>query len=299
MNKTKNIYQNTQCPICQTLGSYSHQYKSANTLFDKQPIFSCLNCYFSWNSTLSQEKLNEYYKEDYNLNDFNRSERFELPIKYFSNKNKMFKSERSIQHLKIVSRLVTKKNISILDCGAGLGTTLFLAKDYFNNASLYGYENDKFSHQYLDHIGAKYISGDPIESLKSLEETFDVIILSHFLEHISSGSLLSYVQLLLTKLKTGGILLIEVPHDNLVKYPQLLKNEPPHVGFFSIKSLKILFNEMGYIHLCGAVGSSIHKERSFLRKVIGRIYFLICSLLFKAPYTIDGGSIILCVSPKR
>jgi hypothetical protein len=187
-----------------------------------------------------------------------------------------------------------------LDCGAGLVTTIYLSKNYFNNPSLYAYENDIFTHKYLEHIGAKYFSGDLLESLKSeKKETYNLIILSHFLEHISTSSLVNYVELLLSKLKAEELLLIEVPHDNWMKYPHLLSSNPPHVGFFSIKALKTLFNTRAHIHSCKAIGSSVHKKRSLIIKIVEKIYSTIYSVVFKVPYTMNGNCIIICVGAKH
>ena len=190
------------------------------------------------------------------------------------------------------------KNINILDCGAGLGTTLYWTKGFFKEPSLYAYENDIFSHKYLDYIGATYFTGDPLESLKSVEETYDLIILSHFLEHISPSSLVNYVELLLSKLKEEGILLIEVPHANWAKFPHLKASNPPHVGFFSINAFKNLFHTRAHIHLCGTIRGSVRKKRSFIRKSMEKSYNKFCSAVFKVPYAIDGSCIILSVSAK-
>ena len=55
------------------------------------------------------------------------------------------------------------------------------------------------------------------------------------------------------------------------KYNHLVRNNPPHVSFFSIKSLKKLFNSKFHIHFCVSVGSSIRQKRSIIRKVFERI----------------------------
>ena len=180
-----------------------------------------------------------------------------------------------------------------------MGTTLFWAKSFFKKPSLFAYENDKFAHKYLDYIGAKIFSGDPIKSLNSSSVSYDLIILSHFLEHISPLSLIEYVDILLSKLKDKGILLIEVPHDDWSKYNHLVRNNPPHVSFFSLQSLKKLFNSKFHIHFCVSVGSSIRQKRSIIRKVFERIFHIIYYKFFKIPRTIDGDSIIICVTSKN
>jgi len=287
------------CPICQCKGSYSYQYNAVNTIFDKQPILSCSGCDFSWNNTISQKDLNKYYHFDYNNNDFDRSERFDSPKKYFSDESFMFKPYRSKLHLEIARRLISKKSqISILDCGAGLGTTLYLSKHYFKKPSLFAYENDQVSHKYLDHLKVSYFSGDPIESLNSFKKKFDLIILSHFLEHISPESIIDFVDLILDKLNRGGALIIEVPNDNWVKYEHLKSDMPPHVGFFSINSMKELFYNRAHVNLTGTIGKSI-KKRNLFSKVSGKIYSRICKLIYKVPFTKDGDCLLICVSPYK
>jgi len=83
------------------------------------------------------------------------------------------------------------------------------------------------------------------------------------LEHISTSLLIDYVDLLISKLKIGGLLLIEVPNDNWVKYPHKMSSRPPHISFFSKKSLLTLFNTRSHIHLCKTVGSSVYKKKEF------------------------------------
>ena len=94
------INQIVNCPICQNHGSYIEKYDQENSIFANQPIFKCSNCSYSWNNTITQSDLNEYYKFDYNSINFNRKERFEPPSKYFKNENYQFKTTHSKQHLK-------------------------------------------------------------------------------------------------------------------------------------------------------------------------------------------------------
>ena len=290
----------SNCPICLNQGRKIEEYVQESSIFERQPIFKCTNCSYHWNNNITQSDLNEYYKSDYNLLNFNREKRFVSPLKYFQNEKYQFKPNRSKQHLKIARKLINNKdNLDVLDCGAGMGTTLFWAKSFFNKPSLFAYENDKFAHNYLRHIGAKVLSGDPIESLKSSDKSYDLIILSHFLEHISTLSLIEYVGLLQRKLKDKGVLLIEVPHDDWSKYNHLVRNNPPHVSFFSLQSLKKLFNSKFHIHFCVSVGSSIRQKRSIIRKVFERIFHIIYYKFFKIPRTIDGDSIIICVTSKN
>lgn len=287
------------CPICHNQASNIEEYVQENSIFHKQTIFHCSYCSYCFNDNITQFDLNQYYKSDYNSHNFNRKNRFESPSKYFQDEKYQFKPYRSKQHLKIARRFFkSKDNLNILDCGAGLGTTLFWAKEYFNKPSLFAYENDKFAHNYLHQIGAKILLGDPIDSLNSSDESYNLIILSHFLEHISTISLIEYVELLQRKLKDNGILLIEVPNDDWSKYEHLKNNKPPHVSFFSVKSLKKLFKSKFHIHFCVSIGSSVRQERSKIRKIFERTFHITYSKLFMVPSTIDGDCILICVSKK-
>ena len=62
-------------------------------------------------SLLQEIKKRKLIKDfDYNNNDFDRSERFDSPKKYFSDESFMFKPYRSKLHLEIARRLISKKS---------------------------------------------------------------------------------------------------------------------------------------------------------------------------------------------
>ena len=69
----------SNCPICLNQGRKIEEYVQESSIFERQPIFKCTNCSYHWNNNITQSDLNEYYKSDYNLLNFNRETRFVSP----------------------------------------------------------------------------------------------------------------------------------------------------------------------------------------------------------------------------
>ena len=266
-----NIEKSTDCILCNKTSLFSHKYKSSNVVFENKSIYTCIDCEFSWAHNIKQVDLNEYYKNNYDL-EIKRSDKFGSPEDYFSNIKKQFKIDRSKLHLLIVKRFwANKKKPSILDIGSGFGTTLNLSKKYFNEPKIYAYENDEYSKNFLNYINAQIISGDCISSLNDLNETFDIIIVSHFLEHVSPNSLKNFIDILYKLMSPDGILLIEVPNDNWKKFPDRKYSNPPHVCFFSIISLKKYFKRFNVLRCC-SIRKPLELKKNFLSSLIERIY---------------------------
>mgnify|MGYP000887897497 CR=1 FL=1 len=282
MNKNKII----NCTICNEKSFFSHKYSSPNIIFKNKDIFTCEHCEFSWAADIKQADLNEYYKKDYDV-EVGRSKKFVSPEEYFSDAKKQFKRHRSEMHLLTVKRyLKNKKEPLILDIGSGLGTTLNLSKKYFIDPKIHAYENDENSKKYLNYINAQVISGDCISSLKNLNVAFDIIIASHFLEHVSPDSLKDFINIIYNLLKPGGILLIEVPNDNWQKYPDRKYSNPPHVNFFSIISLKKYFKQFNILRCC-SIREPLNKKKNFIISLIFRVYAKILYIINQAINKVD------------
>lgn len=97
------------------------------------------------------------------------------------------------------------ENKKYADVGCGLGGVLELMTSV--SGKCYGVELQKEIRDLLNNNGFNVVSG-----LQDLETDFNIITMFHVFEHIVSP--LSFLNTLKTKLKSGGKLIIEVPHAN-------------------------------------------------------------------------------------
>lgn len=94
------------------------------------------------------------------------------------------------------------------------------------------------AHNRLRALGAHTIVSStfgsrPLSPLKP--ESFEVIVMSHSLEHFNAQDVPGILQQVNTLLAPGGIFLCEVPNEDLSRYQYY---SIPHLSFFSIESLR-------------------------------------------------------------
>ncbi|MBI9084498.1 MAG: class I SAM-dependent methyltransferase [Desulfobacterales bacterium] len=121
-----------------------------------------------------------------------------------------YKNFQLPKYLEIVLQRRFSKSCRILDYGCGFGQMLnALHKAGFTN--LYGVEIDK---QAIDHTGKSHLLIDPKspEWNRAFLNHFELIILSHVLEHIPKKKIISFLENIKNHLKPGGSLIIMVPN---------------------------------------------------------------------------------------
>ena len=104
---------------------------------------------------------------------------------------------------------------------------------------------------------------------------YDVINLSHIIEHISDGEKL--LSTLTTKLKPGGIIYIETPSNNSLKLPSMYGtlnfwDDPTHKKVYSLKEMSEILERNG----CTILESRI--RRNLKRIIFMPIYVLLTFL---------------------
>lgn len=141
-------------------------------------------------------------------------------------------------------RLINSFNFTdkkLLDIGSGTGDFLATCKN--DNWSVFGVEPSEEARTISENKNVKAIKD--ISLLK--EVNFDVITLWHVLEHVEN--LLEYIEILKTKLKPNGVLIIAVPNYKSfdAKYYKefwAAFDVPRHLWHFSQTSIKILFSNV-------------------------------------------------------
>lgn len=230
-------------------------------IFSKRSISCCLVCGFSsvW-PFIDSKLLSDFYKLDYSREGGPHYEF--MDIGHYSWKN--YINNRAVAQLMLVSQykdLSTIKNL--LDVGCGVGNTFSMINKMGFYPNCHAIEEGENYSSHLNELNVNVIAPND-EKLgidSKYENYFDLILLSHSLEHFSAEYINKIVNNIYNYLKNDGILLIEVPNedcrDNLNErkssYPYFIA---PHVSFFSKKSLEMLLIESGlvieYINLVGS-----------------------------------------------
>lgn len=142
---------------------------------------------------------------------------------------------------------LTKGN-RLLDIGAGLGTFVYMAKNFGFDA--FGVESERDQCEKAKELWGVELINDKIENVYNDFRDFDIVHLHHVLEHVYSPR--KIFDIIYKILKPRGIILIEVPNQffNIKKEIIFIMNliKPPvyfldHLYFFSAKSLKNYINK--------------------------------------------------------
>lgn len=183
----------------------------------RKVIYNKINFYYYLDPMPDEDELHFYYKFNYPL-----SRNVNIQI-----------GTREIDHYKINTEII-KKNCSMLNFGSGnSGTSILFDINGYQVTNV-----DLFKPDYLPK-NIKHIDSIFSEELK--EESFDFIISSHSLEHVTDvKSIMSRLKFLLKK---NGYIFIEVPNAKN-KYEMINKGVigAPHCYYFE----KEYFTTLGY-----------------------------------------------------
>ncbi len=237
------------CPICKNKKKeLLKQYEGRHPLFSKLKIATCAQCELTYAYPMpSSGKLESYYQGYWNGNvaTINPS-----TLRYY-----LAQSINRVSYLKSKIRIVN--GIKVLDIGAGSGMFLDAVNHEGFDIDYIAIEPDLIQSKILLKKNKVKKVFSKIEDLeKGLK--FDLIILSHVLEHVSQPNM--FIQQISSMLKPNGFLYIEVPNqDHLFK-----KEFEPHILFFSETSLERLLKPYGDILNIECFGATPKEEREYL-----------------------------------
>lgn len=136
-----------------------------------------------------------------------------------------------------------------MDFGCGSGINLEGVKKLHSDWNLYGLDNNKFACQRAREKGFNVFYGDILD-IDLPKSFFDIINMSHILEHLSDPkkTLIKVNRLL----KMNGNLIISVPNFNCLEAKLFRKywhelDVPRHLFHFTPKTISVLLNNTGYI----------------------------------------------------
>jgi 2-polyprenyl-3-methyl-5-hydroxy-6-metoxy-1,4-benzoquinol methylase len=267
----------------QPLRRYRVQTKAGHALFGGAWLRECVSCgLVQAVPRPDAERLDDYYATAYwkkthpatGLVDVQRFPRDNLAL---------FNRGRSIAEL--VTSHVRSGPKRILDVGAGYGHVLHALGELYADATRVAIESSGQCQRHLQSLDVEVVR-EPIEEfLLRLKDPFDVIVLSHVLEHFGDpGSILAMLR---AALSPEGILCLEVPNvpaesgAGFLNHPWTSPFDEPHVTFFSASTLAALVKRAGYdVLLCETVGPTyrgvsqrrlrLPSMRSALRRIVPR-----------------------------
>ena len=212
-----------QCYLC---GSSDYKKRDGKVRDnDTLSILECNQCSLVFLSSL--EHIDDGFYEESNMSDG-------LDIKEWLNETKSDDNRR----FEFVKEMITNKDI--IDFGSGAGGFLMKAKELAK--SVVGMELDNKIIEHYKKSGIKHIFN--IDSLE--DNKYDVITAFHVLEHLKDPK--QILEQLISKLKEGGKLIIEVPNCNdalLTIYDNKAFSRftywSPHLFLYNDYTLNLLF----------------------------------------------------------
>lgn len=235
-------------------------------LFGQAALYRCAACGFVQMDPIpSQEALGNYYASAYrtggrhgaevaNVQDFPRDNLFY-----------MYRGQSIVKLLEPhIAKRIGREDLRILDVGAGFGHILHAFSQRYPASKRHAIEISEVCVNHLRSLGVTVFQAPTEEVLATSTETFDVIVLSHVLEHLREPH--KTIPLLRDRLAPGGLLYIEVPHipdaafSHCLDHPWAPRFDEPHLTFFRPTTLTTMLEARGLsVIFCEAAGPEYQK----------------------------------------
>ena len=194
---------------------------------------------------------------------------------YFNYRNISEKNYKSLQIPLWIEREIKTKDLKILDYGCGFGQNLKKLK-HNNYKNIYGADINPQAIESCTNNNLRVKKLD-LENLKNpYDFKFDVIILTHIIEHIKKNEIISTLEIIKDKfLSEKGILLIAVPNAQSNTDSYWAYEDWTHSTLFTSGSIYYVlkaagFDKIEFLDIDCTLGNS--KIKSILRKFFLRLY---------------------------
>ena len=217
-------------------------------VFHQSSLLQCVNCGLVQSAPRPDAAtLERYYQESYREEGYAGSD--VADVQRFPNDN-LYYCNRGRSIAELVKPFVSVESPRILDIGAGYGHILYFLGEQFPRSVRSAIE---LSTPCVAHLKSQSIQvfSQPVESvLEDRKKQFDLITLSHVLEHLLDPK--DVLRLIQASLAENGLLYIEVPNipfETLLRYPDHMwapRFDEPHITFFSEPTLRELVESSGF-----------------------------------------------------
>lgn len=248
------------CPSCKSKDvNFLRAYRGKSFVFGNRKLLECNNCKLVFTDPLLSDKDLNNYNSSYFENAHGGSAKDPITIAFHSGINKV--RGRYIQNLLKPEGVQFKR---ILEIGPGQGFIADFFKQMDPEIQYTVVETDT-----LNLLELKKKVDFAFSSLKEVKNLkYDLVVMSHVLEH--SNNPISFLSEILTKLKPGGYLFVEVPNSDY----KFKDSDEPHLLFFNQIAIE---NLMKFLNLkCLKISTHGPKiTEGFLNKFLKRIYFFL------------------------
>src|SRR5690554_506368 len=154
--------------------------------------------------------------------------------------------------IKKISKHINGQQTKILDIGSGSHSASITKKwikgcQYTGVDKNQGYRNDTRDIDLMDNFIELDLTALDFKTIP--EDYYDVIIMSHVIEHLHNGD--EVLKGLMPKLKKDGIFYVEFPSERSTQFPSRREtlnffDDPTHCRIFSIKEICNIFMKYDY-----------------------------------------------------
>ena len=232
----------TRCPICQSrstsfLTGYITRANTSHNLFRGLTIRLCAICQAAFADPMPRETdIQSYYRSQYRSDGRNTAsadERFPL--------DNLWYLSRGVAVARLVHQFLGDQHgkLRYADIGAGYGHTIAAMNKIAEwDMDSLGVEPDLHCWDSLHKMAHSVCQLGLGEALRNQSGKFDVITALHVIEHCCDP--LDALRMIKRKLKSDGILIVEVPNcpiGRTLAYDQSVPHSP-HLFFFTSQSLR-------------------------------------------------------------
>lgn len=252
-----------QCPCCGCDDFAREEYLnwgwSSSEYFNALDIQVCNSCGFGLAlPEPSTETLSDFYRSHYR----SRDSVFFVDFRFEGNRVFVPPDPRSIAQISLGSQFcVPEKGDVFLDLGPGIGSSFSELNLMHPGWQLVAVEeNVGAADSYKKRFGVR--SYQSIGELERERVQVKMALMSHSLEHFGGSALHGLLGGLKGVLRKDGVLVVEVPNEDLRQRGSGRMRSTPHLSFFSLPSLRELFENQGWeVLFLRASGTRQHRTK--------------------------------------
>ena len=247
------------CPLCESDKiEFQNPYLYNSEVFKDMTRQKCLSCELQFADPMPSESSLNLYNNSYHQSAHGGQERNLKLQGFFSGiaRIRFNLINKSIE-------LNSQKEYKLLEIGPGPGAFASIWLEQLPKTKYFVIETDISCHESLKKMNITLLEE---KKMADYMASFDIIIISHVLEHVTNS--IKFFEPIITYLKKGGFMYIEVPCNDW-KYKKIWE---PHLLFFDKKPMKKLLTKLNVTLLkIGYFGTTIQDSKSILQNFLKRI----------------------------